>query len=158
MEYNEAHIESLLERYFEGDTDLRQEAELREFFRSADPAKLPQRWACARTLFAYLDDRRAECAPRGIGLRIPRRESLLRRVARYSAAAAAAAVLAAGLLTLSRRNSEPVYCYIDGQPVTDLETAFRATGYLQPLNAFGQSVGPLDELFGGEGNETDDRD
>ena len=80
-------LEELLNRYFEGETSLEEERELREFFRSTQI--IPSQWECYRAIFGYFDSERAIVSGRATSA-IPTRHRV-RKITWLSAAAAAAA-------------------------------------------------------------------
>ncbi len=53
MDFNK--IEQLLERYWEGETSLEEEQELRDFF---DRPEVPAKWKSAQVLFRYFNEQR----------------------------------------------------------------------------------------------------
>jgi hypothetical protein len=50
---NKKHIQDLLDKYFEGETSLREEKELRDFFRKT--ALLPEEWQSYKQMFAFFE-------------------------------------------------------------------------------------------------------
>jgi hypothetical protein len=50
---NKKHIQDLLDKYFEGETSLREEKELRNFFRKT--ALLPEEWQSYKQMFAFFE-------------------------------------------------------------------------------------------------------
>lgn len=50
---NKKHIQDLLDKYFEGETSLREEKELKRFFRRT--ALLPEEWESYRQMFTYFE-------------------------------------------------------------------------------------------------------
>lgn len=129
MEYNSIEeVRKLLELYFEGGTDLRQEETLRTFFRDNE---VPDDMLYAKAMFGgFRLGRQLQCsrevdiikeAPAPVS-RSPRSVKLRRL---YTSMAAAAAILiVGGIATLYLKPEPPtVYCYVNGVPVTDIEMA-----------------------------------
>ncbi len=60
---------------------------------------------------------------------------------------AAAAIIAVGVITLSptgRTTPEPeILCYINGEPITDIEVALEQTKYLSNLSKLSQAISKL---------------
>lgn len=81
-------IEMLLVRYFDGETSLEEERELRAFFRSA--SSLPSEWEPYRDIFGYFDDQRTIVSARKPS---SRRHRIIRMAGWASAAAACAAMV-----------------------------------------------------------------
>lgn len=50
---NKKHIQDLLDKYFEGETSLKEEKELRNFFRKT--ALLPEEWQSYKQMFAFFE-------------------------------------------------------------------------------------------------------
>lgn len=132
----------LLELYFEGGTTLEQEARLREFFAGCD---VPEDLEYARAMFGFFSSAAVDAMPGDVNVPFeaetvaaesPSKEEEpvkatrtaarhgIRRV--YAAVSIAAAVMIMAVATFSiiRYSDRPtVYCYVDGQPVTDIEYA-----------------------------------
>ena len=140
---SDKEIRRLLALYFDGATTDAQEQELREFFaRDTVPADL----AYAKAMFgafattaadtcsftdALLSERllrrtegEAECHPRQ-GRRV-------RLAALLTTVAAAVAVLCTLYLSDRRENTE-IYCYLNGEPVTDIDIALRQVNMAERL-------------------------
>lgn len=88
-------IAELLNRYFEGETSIEEERELRVFFRTTQ--MLPSQWEDYRTIFGYFDGERAIQSDRTTAAAIPVRPKV-RRITWLSTAAAAAACVAFAVL------------------------------------------------------------
>lgn len=58
---NKKHIQDLLDKYFEGETSLREEKELRRFFRTT--ALLPEEWEPYRQMFTYFESEGLKTMP-----------------------------------------------------------------------------------------------
>ena len=140
---SDKEIRRLLALYFDGATTDAQEQELREVFaRDTVPADL----AYAKAMFgafattaadtcsftdALLSERllrrtegEAECHPRQ-GRRV-------RLAALLTTVAAAVAVLCTLYLSDRRENTE-IYCYLNGEPVTDIDIALRQVNMAERL-------------------------
>ncbi|TCN72184.1 hypothetical protein [Acetobacteroides hydrogenigenes] len=87
-------IAELLNRYFEGETSIEEERELRAFFRTTQI--LPSQWEDYRTIFGYFDGERAIVSDRGAAA-LPVRHRV-RNIAWLSTVAAAAACAVFALL------------------------------------------------------------
>jgi hypothetical protein len=58
---NKKHIQDLLDKYFEGETSLKEEKELRNFFRKT--ALLPEEWQSHKQMFAFFEAERLKTMP-----------------------------------------------------------------------------------------------
>ncbi len=58
---NKKHIQDLLDKYFEGDSSLSEEMELKEFFRKT--AILPNEWKAYKNLFTYFENESTKKMP-----------------------------------------------------------------------------------------------
>ena len=87
-------LEELLNRYFEGETSLEEERELREFFRSTQI--IPSQWECYRAIFGYFYSERAIVSDRASSA-IPTKHRVRKITWLSTAAAAAACVVFAAL-------------------------------------------------------------
>lgn len=177
----EGAVRELLERWFEGETSVGEERLLKEYF--AQAPDVPADLEYARAMFGHFSEAACEVSTSvfvpaendaaGEIPTSPKRRS--RRVWAWAASAAAVVVLA---LTIDRMpetvNGETVYCYVDGQPVTDFEEAYRymqeamdilsdniqkPAEYLEPAQKAGKSLknlrylGLLKDMFTDENNE-----
>lgn len=128
------HTDRLLARYFAGESSADEERGLRAAAEAGE-----------------IDDIPTTAMLRGLGVlageRMPERTVRRRRVlaVRWQAWAAAAAI-AVGCFVAVRGFDRP-YCYIDGVPIRDAETAMQATAYLAPLERFDDAVGMLDAII-----------
>ena len=133
MEYNQ--IRELLNRYFEGNTTLEEEAILRNYF--SDPETIHPDFEFARDLFMHwIASRQVEYEGGGTeksGRGVKNRS----RLGWISVAASVCLLVIAGLFWPVEQQT--VYAYIDGKPVTDKEIALaemeKALGHVsQELN------------------------
>ncbi len=112
-------IRDLLEIYFDGATTPEQERRLKEYFLSEE---VPY----AKAMFAGFSEAARETYSGdimiGTATKKPRRRSLY-----IALSAAASLLLAVGLAwtLIPEKQSEVVYCYMNGEPVTDLDIASR---------------------------------
>lgn len=127
---NEIRIRQLLDSYFEGETSLAEERELRAYFASA--ADIPADLRYAEAMFGALGgSAEAVLAAEGFTPRAAKRS--LKPGHRVwllgGIAAAAAAIAVAVIFPFHTASVQPqtVYCYINGEPVTDYQTALRYT-------------------------------
>lgn len=167
MERRNERIEALLERYFEAQTTAAEERELREFFTCGQ--EIPRELQYARTMFCGLEalagekvrvwDELVAMNPESAKSQAPvilQRETLsadgsepVRRrglLVKIWAGAAAAAVTAVGLFALVSYLNRP-YCYINGVPVRDAETAMQATIYFEQLEVLDKPMESLDGMM-----------
>lgn len=102
------HIQSLLDRFFAGDTSCAEENELQRYFR--DTADLPQQWLPYRDMFAWFD---SGMNPEQLPKPIPRKKAMQgRRLWVWCASTAAAITLVVSLATrLSRQDLNPTDIY-----------------------------------------------
>lgn len=120
-------VREALERYFEGATSVREERALREYFAGAED--IPTDLAYARTIFGFWDDTAAQTSestfevPADTRPIVPARRR--RRLMIWACGAAAAVVAAVAVLVTG--NTETVYCYVNGQAVTDYDLAYAYT-------------------------------
>jgi hypothetical protein len=82
-------MEELLNRYFEGETSIEEERELREFFRSTQI--IPSQWECYRAIFGYFDSELAIVSDRAAAAIMPSNHKV-RKITWLSTAAAAACI------------------------------------------------------------------
>ncbi len=137
---NENTIRDLLARYMDGETTLAEERVLKGYFASEESRGLPEDLAWAGPMFGYFGAMAAERT--GEAFVKPTREEApspamnkpvvsgrVRRMWLRAGGAVAAAVVAVVLFISLRGGSggEVIYCYIDGQPVTDFELAYAYT-------------------------------
>ncbi len=135
------YIGTLLGKYFDGETTLTEEQQIREFFTYEED--IPAELKYAQAMFGHFAE--AACVTgkpavhpeqtlsgkRQARPAAPAREHRGKRGLKYylAGAVSAAAVIAATLVLTTNVGNEfgaeqTVYCYIDGEPVTDLDLAF----------------------------------
>jgi hypothetical protein len=162
MVRDEKYIEELLDRYFEGQTSLAEESALRDYFASAE--SIPPHLEYARAMFGYFHEAAEEKMSHDFTpvydlTEVPptqRRVSYTRRiitaVISVAAVAAIALTLTFSLSGLHESAQEPaVYCYVNGQPVTDYDTALAYTqkalaALSEPFKVSAESIAPIGEL------------
>lgn len=129
-------LRSLLEKYFEGETSSCDEEILKQYF--ASQSDIPQDLEYARGMFGYFADAAGEKPEREYVAYIstkPKKPEvrLTRRMWAWigSAAAAAAIIIAAAIPLVHSDNQDDgetvVYCYINGEPITDYDLAYAYT-------------------------------
>lgn len=123
------YIEELLEKYFEGQTSLKEEKVLREYFRQDN---IPEAMETYRPMFAFFSDERGEESHK------VKRSPHLVWIRWTSMSVAAAVMLFLGIkfifLDAQRTTSTQSIVYIDGEKFTDLNTIQKET--LNTLDAF----------------------
>ena len=164
----EGSLRELVERYFEGSTSLGEEKALREYFVSAE--EIPADLEYVRAMFGLFSGAAEEKSQRAFVAPEPekgtesqsasastnRKAGPIRRSRRILAwsGSVAAAVIAAIVISLSI-NREPatdtVYCYINGEPVTDYELAYAYTqgafGLIEDnMKKPGEYLMPIEEM------------
>lgn len=135
-----ARIEELSERYFAARTTEAEEAELRVWFRRAEP--VPESLREVRAMFCGMDALAQEGLPAAPKLRLRRRLSGWWGVA-------AAAAIALGMLFGAGLVRKP-YCYIDGVAIYDAQEAMQTTVYLRGFSELEEPVRIVDRLLGTE--------
>ena len=115
----QCRIEELLDLYFEGQTTIMQEQELRRYFSTAQD--IPADLAPYKAMFAAFDKAREVTPPPTIVTKQPR--SLYKII--LGTVASMAACLALGLFVWAGvdNNKPDIVCYIDGIEITDTERA-----------------------------------
>lgn len=125
-------IRTLLERYFEGETTLAEERELRDRFASGED--IPEDLQYAAGMFAFFGESREACLP----VR-PRKARLHFRLWHgIASTAAVVALVAATVFFLKPRPAETIYGYVDGRPISDRATAEAYAA--QSLGLVGESL------------------
>lgn len=107
-------IESLLEKYFEGETSVAEENQLKDYFSSASVAPEMEPY---RPMFAYFNQAKAETTKKTLHLPTPRAS----RIAWLSIAASAVVLLGVGLMFFNREQPQDLGTF------DDPEVAFRET-------------------------------
>lgn len=146
---NEQTIRALLARYDEGLTTEQEERELRTLLAAADT--LPRDLRAATAIFDGFAALGTERLPERIEDRMTIRPSITRQAGWGSrlfgwSGWAVAAVLAVGLFVALDREQAP-YCYINGEPIYDLEVALESTSCLACLDQIDRSMELFDELI-----------
>lgn len=126
-------MEELLRLYFQGLTSREEERRLKEFFALHE---VPDSLASSKMMFDLWESAAKVCCPPDSSAAISalcnsegesphgRTKILFRRSLKWLCAATAAAVSVALLVyLLPEKRSSEIYCYLNGEPVTDIETA-----------------------------------
>ncbi len=147
-------LETLIERYYEGETTPAEEQELLQELEAQETLSAEEKALCVMLQgFASIkceniiaDKNLAAPQP------IPRNKGRMVRLA--IGFSAVAAVVAIALFSTPRKEAivvpaeEPtVYCYINGEPITDLAIAMEQTKYLEPIKEISQSVATLESII-----------
>lgn len=124
-------IERLLSLYFEGRTSLEDELRLKEYFSAHE---VPPHHTAGKAMFALWESAAQESCPAECfdainalcATEAPKKRDRnpLKLMSKcLCTAAAAAAIIALIAYLLPVKGSPEIYCYLNGQPVTDIETA-----------------------------------
>jgi len=122
MEFKE--IDQLINKYFEGETSLEEEAKLKAFILSRD--LLPDKYNRIKAMFSFYETGSTETCELKIENIIPfqkKKRNSLRII--YYAVAAGAAILLGIWFMQDSKIEKPVYAYINGEPVENQELAFK---------------------------------
>jgi hypothetical protein len=107
-------IKILLEKYFDGDTSIAEENQLKDYFSSADIAPEFEPY---KPMFAYFDHAKAEKSVKSLPLQTAKRS----RMAWLSVAASAAVIIGVGLTYFNQQQPEDLGTF------DNPEVAFRET-------------------------------
>lgn len=113
-------IERLLEKYFEAETSIAEEKELKDYFASSDVAQHLEQY---KPVFGYALQAKQEQFTAKIPL-TPKRDKKRNRVVWLSVAASVIVLLGVGLFTFNNYNQSE---YQDLGTINDPEVAFRET-------------------------------
>lgn len=126
---NEREIRELLDLYFEGETTLEQEEALRGFFGGDD---IPEDLLYAKAMFGGIAALRNDVAAKAVSVpagemkAAPAKKRSRALSIIYRSVSVAAAVVVVTLVAVKFVPEKPtVYCYLNGQPVTDINVAER---------------------------------
>jgi hypothetical protein len=130
MDYNK--IEKLLEAYFEGNTSVSEENELKEFFKNSD---IPEQFMYAKGLFNfYADEKSLKSQQISIKTKQKSRNMFL-----YISGIAASILIAMFFVfSVQTTNDDVIYAYYNGKPITDKVLAEKYTR--QALLAMSQNL------------------
>ncbi len=155
-------IRELLARYMDGETTLAEERVLKGYFTTVAQDALPADMAWAHGLFGYFGAAAAEKTEKEfVGQAVneapvaPERRSgrRARGIWVWAGSAVAAAVVAAVLFVSPWGNpaGDVIYCYINGEPVTDFELAYAYTQgvfglFEDNVKHAGEALFPIEEI------------
>jgi len=127
------HIETLLAKYFDGDTTAAEERLLADYFSRAGD-EMPDEWRPCRAIFAYVDDeRQVSVTPSQTAeARPPAVQAALKPRLSVAAAVFAAACIVAAVVLLPETGGRGDYAVIDGRVCTN-----RAVVEQEALDALG---------------------
>lgn len=123
MEYKE--LESILEKYFNGDTSVEEEKLLKKYFQ--ENKNISEKFASYRHLFGYYEDKATEKA--NFEINLPTKNHIINsKYIYYLVGVAASIILIFGIYFYSiNTNETKVLAYLNGVPVTDEQTAINET-------------------------------
>ena len=115
MDYK--HIKDLLDQYFEGNTSVAKEQELREFFNNEK--HIPTELEYGKALFSFIKDEKLITHKKSIRFKKPTPKML------YYISGIAASLFLGIFLTVMNTGpkNEIIYAYINGKPITDKNIA-----------------------------------
>lgn len=131
MDYN--NIEKLVEKYFEGTTNIAEEDELKMFF--SNRKDIPENLIYARNIFAFFNEEKSvEYKKELVKTKLNNKRIL------HYISGIAAIILFALFIIVSNQNTEEkvIYAYINGKPITDRAIAEKYTR--QALLAVSQNL------------------
>ncbi len=142
MKRDKLRIEELESRYFEATISDEEQAELRALLAAQSTLSDEQR--ALKMMLGGFEAMREE----PVASAKPRPMARIIRLA--GAISSVAAVVAVALLVFKDApapSDEVVYCYINGEPITDVTIAMEQTQYLEPLKNLSQSVEALEMIM-----------
>src|ERR1035437_10138609 len=101
---NKKHIQDLLDKYFEGETSLREEKELRNFFRKT--ALLPEEWQSYKQMFGFFEAEGLKTMP--IKENVQRKKNIIWLVITGISIAASVLILLTIFLPPTKTQLEPL--------------------------------------------------
>jgi hypothetical protein len=135
MEFNK--IEDLLEKYFQGETSIAEEKELKDYFSSSNVAQHLEQY---KPLFGYFSQVKEQKSTQDIPL--PKSRDKKRNVAWLSIAASAVVLLGVGTyFYVSEKNAAPAVAQTDLGTYDDPEEALAATQKALALLSSNVNVG-----------------
>jgi len=148
MEFKE--IDQLLNKYFEGETSLEEEAKIKAFLQSKE--LLPEKYQRLKSMFGFFESNKNEKIELKFENLIPfqkKKRNSFRII--YYAVAASAAILFGIWFMQDSKIEKPVYAYINGKPVESQQLAYKEAQKAlmlvsKNLNEGTKNVGHLSEL------------
>jgi len=101
---NKKHIQDLLDKYFEGETSLREEKELKNFFRKT--ALLPEEWQSYKQMFGFFESEGLKTMP--IKDNVQRKKNILWLIVTGVSIAASVLILLTIFLPPTKTQLEPL--------------------------------------------------
>ena len=121
MEYKE--LEILLDKYFEGNTSLKEEQEIKDFFKNN--SELPENLIETKAMFLFFQSEKEEQTELEFvptARRKPKKN--LRKIYYQVSGIAASIILLISILTYSDNSEEQkIYAYINGKPIMNEQVA-----------------------------------
>ncbi len=140
-------IEQLSQLYYEGDTSLREEKELFGLLDSLDD-RLPNQYEALYIHLEAMQLFQQELAAIDTATEKNQLKHRRQHIVRWIVGAAAS--LAVGLFlvaTFSKPTSPAMICYIDGEPVEDMQTIIEQLKYTQNIEDLSRSIETLENLL-----------
>ncbi len=142
MRESKNRVEELAAGYWSGALTECEEQELRQAL--AQRSDLSEELAALKVMMEGFEALAAEYEP----ITTPTRRRKPRLVEMLTTLSAAAAILVVGLIVELKSTPEPeIYCYINGEPITDIEVAMEQTKYLEPLAALSETISALETIM-----------
>ncbi len=126
------NINDILDKYLSGETSLAEEQELKKYF--ASTKNIPTEMLWAKTMFAGFGEMAKDTMP------VKNKKLYRRRLRIVSIISSAAVVALAFTLTMTLRPSETIYCYVNGEPVTELAVAQRQVAMISRIATSSERV------------------
>ncbi len=144
MRTNRDRLEQLAELYFEAEISPAEESELRSLIASEE--LVSEELKALKVMLSGF-----EAMATGSTAEPYTKPRKMARIIRLAGAVASMAAMVAVALVVFSSEPEPadevIYCYINGEPITDITIAMEQTQYLEPLKNLSQSVATLESIF-----------
>ncbi|MFR9503309.1 MAG: hypothetical protein SNH73_02505 [Rikenellaceae bacterium] len=149
MDNRDNIIERLAQAYWQASLTPEQEHELRELL-ACTPELNDELKALKIMLEGFeslaLEDQEA---PQIVERREPRSAKIIKLISTFTAAAA---MIAIGVVTLFNNSATTtpeaeIYCYINGEPITDFEIAMEQTKYLEPISELSATINIIETII-----------
>lgn len=115
MDYN--RIKILLEKYFDAETTVSEEKELKTFF--THEKEIPQEFEFAQSMFAYIKKEQAVSYSKAI-----KYEKSNKRIFYYiSSVAASILIILSTYFLFQKSDNQVIYAYVNGKAITDKNVA-----------------------------------
>ncbi len=146
MNSNQNRINELSDAYWSATITEDQQRELQKLLNKEQ--QLDKEQQALKIMLSGFEALSKEFETESIAPAKPKRQTKIIKLVASFSAVAAAAVITFGVITTEKNAPEPeIYCYINGEPITDINIAMEQTKYFEPIADLSQTINALESIM-----------